>query len=615
MTTKHTSTPGTAPKSVFDWNRFFPFLSWLCLLDRQTIRGDFFAGLTGAVIVLPQGVAYAMIAGLPPEYGLYAAIVPAIIAALFGSSHHLISGPTAALSIVVFTTLSPLAEPGSAEFIQLALTLTLMAGLFQMLLALAKMGSLVNFVSHSVVIGFTAGAAVVIATSQMKNVLGIEIASTGSFIQNWLAIFNRLTDINPYALTVALATFATSLLFKRYLPRWPGMLIAMVVGSLTAVGLGAEAHGIGLVGAIPAQLPNFVLPAFSEDLLRGLGPGALALALLGLVEAVSIARAVATRSHQRINGNQEFFGQALSNIFGSFFSCYASSGSFTRTGVNYSSGAKTPLAAVFAALALAAILLLFSDLTAYVPIPSMAGILLLVAYNLIDFHHIRSIFKTSRSEALVLGVTFVATLLMAMEFAIYIGVMLSLMLYLKRTSKPSLITLAPNPEKPARTWTNIALKPLPECPQLKILRIDGSLFFGAVNYLQEQLHQIPEANVLIVSSGINFIDIAGAEILANEAKRRQKEGGRLYFYKMKLQPKQMLEASGHLDSIGSDALFSSKVAALKEIQKALPQSGCEKCPERIFSECQNRYGHAPASLKNSHPAPADGKSVATSPPV
>ncbi|MEH6577208.1 MAG: SulP family inorganic anion transporter [Amphritea sp.] len=590
MTTKlpPSSTQGKTPQSALNWNQFFPFLTWLCTLDRPTIRGDFFAGLTGAVIVLPQGVAYAMIAGLPPEYGLYAAIIPAIIAALFGSSHHLISGPTAALSIVVFTTLSPLAEPGSAEFIQLALTLTLLAGLFQMLMALAKMGSLVNFVSHTVVIGFTAGAAVIIATSQMKNVFGIEVPSTGSFIQTWQTLFQHITSLNPYALAVAVATLATSIVFKRYLPRWPGMLIAMIVGSLVAVWLGAEEHGIALVGAIPAQLPSFALPGISEDLLRSLGPGALALALLGLVEAVSIARAVSTRSHQMINGNQEFFGQALSNTVGSFFSCYASSGSFTRTGVNYSSGAKTPLAAVFAALALAAILLLFSDLTAYVPIPSMAGILLFVAYGLIDFHHIKSIIKTNKSEALVLGVTFFATLLMAMEFAIYIGVVLSLMLYLKNTAKPSMITLAPDQDKPTRTWTSTAIKPLPECPQLKIIRIDGSFLFTAVHYLQEQLHKIPEANVLIVSSGINFIDIAGAEMLAHEANRRREMGGRLYFYKMKLEPKQILESSGHIETIGRDVFFPSKVEALKEIQKALPQSKCDICPQPIFTECQKR---------------------------
>lgn len=594
MTGKPNPPSNLGPKSVIDWKRFFPFVSWLSTLDRLSFRGDFLAGLTGAVISLPQGVAYAMIAGLPPEYGLYAAIIPTIIAALFGSSHHLISGPAAALSIVVFTTLSPLAAPGSPEFIQLALILTFMAGLFQLVLALAKIGSLVNFVSDTVVIGFTAGAAVVIVTSQMKNVLGIEISSSVSFIQTWQSIFQHLTDINPYVLTVALVTFATSLLLKLYLPRWPGLLIAMAVGSLVAAALGAEEHGIELIGAIPAALPGFTLPFFSEDLLRSLGPGALALGLLGLVQAASIARAVAARSRQRINGNQEFFGQALSNIVGSFFSCYASSGSFTRTGINFNSGAKTPLAAVFSALALVVILLLFSGLTAYVPIPSMAGILLLVSYGLIDFHRIRSIIKASSSEALVLGVTFFATLLMAMEFAIYIGVILSLVLQLKRTSKPSVITLAPDPNVPTRTWTDIDLKTLTECPQLKIIRIDGSLFFGAVNYLQEQLDKISEPNLLIVSSGINFMDISGAEMLAQEDNRRRKLGGRLYFYKMKLKPKQVLESSGHIDTIGTDAFFSGKSTALKEIQQALSESRCENCQQRIFIECQNRYGQNPS---------------------
>lgn len=592
MTSKPNPRSNSGSKSVIDWKRFFPFVSWLSTLNRESFRGDFFAGLTGGVIALPQGVAYAMIAGLPPEYGLYAAIISASIAALFGSSHHMISGPAAALSIVVFTTLSPLAAPGSPEFIQLALTLTLMAGLFQLVLALAKLGSLVNFVSDTVIIGFSAGAAVVIVTSQMENVLGIELSSSVSFIQTWQAIFQHLTDINPYVLTVALLTLATSLVFKLYLPRWPGLLIAMVVGSVVAAALGADEHGIELVGAIPTELPGFTLPLFSEDLLRDLGPGALALGLLGLVQAATIARAVAARSQQRINGNQEFFGQALSNIFGSFFSCYASSGSFTRSGVNYTSGAKTPLAAVFAALTLGVILLLFSDLTAYVPIPSMAGILLLVSYDLIDFYRIRSIIKASSSEAFVLSVTFFATLLIAMEFAIYIGVILALMLQLKRTSKPSVITLAPNPEAPTRTWTNINHKTLPECPQLKIIRIDGSLFFGAVNYLEEQLHQISEPKVLIDSSGINFIDIAGAQMLAHEDNRRRKLGGRLYFYKMKLKPKQILESSGHIDTLGTDAFFSSKSTALKEIQQSLSESQCKDCQQRIFTECQNRYGQS-----------------------
>lgn len=212
--------------------KLLPFLSWAKKTTAASARQDAVAGLTGAIIVLPQGVAYALIAGLPPEYGLYAAIVPAIVAALFGSSWHLISGPTAALSIVVFTTISPLAEVGSASYIALVLSLTLMAGLFQLVLSLARMGTLVNFVSHSVVVGFTSGAAVVIATSQIKNALGLDLQSSGNFIINWVAVSKNIVATHLPSLVVALITLATLIIIKRWRKAWPNMLIAMIVGSV-----------------------------------------------------------------------------------------------------------------------------------------------------------------------------------------------------------------------------------------------------------------------------------------------------------------------------------------------------------------------------------------------
>ncbi len=347
--------------------KFLPFLSWAKQTTAATARQDAVAGLTGAIIVLPQGVAYALIAGLPPEYGLYAAIVPAIVAALFGSSWHLISGPTAALSIVVFTTISPLAQVGSAAYISLVLTLTLMAGLFQLMLSLARMGSLVNFVSHSVVVGFTSGAAVVIATSQIKNALGLELQSSGNFILNWMAVADNILATHLPSLVIAALTLSTLIIIKRWRKKWPNMLIAMVVGSLATQGLQLttwlDASQIALVGQIPSQLPPLSAPLMTWDLLRQLAPGAMALGFIGLVEAVSIARSVATRSGQRIHGNQEFIGQALSNILGSFSSSYATSGSFTRTGVNYEAGATSPLAALFAAIFLALIVLLVCALS------------------------------------------------------------------------------------------------------------------------------------------------------------------------------------------------------------------------------------------------------------
>ena len=434
-----------APQCNIFWARFFPFLRWWPQLNRQSLKADLMAGLTGAVIVLPQGVAFAMIAGLPPVYGLYSAMVPPIIAGLFGSSRHLISGPTTAISIVVFATVSKFAEPGSAQYISMALMLTFLAGVYQFVLGLARMGALVNFVSHSVVVGFTAGAAILIATSQLKHFLGIKIPAGESFLHTWQDIYRQLHEINPYVTAIAAVTLIAGVLFIRFKPRWPGMLIAMIIGSLLAALLAYETKEIQLVGQLPAHLPPFSVPDFSLKSIKTLGSGALAIAMLGLVEAVSIAKSVALKSHQRIDGNQEFIGQGLANVVGSFFSSYASSGSFTRSGINYTAGAVTPMAAIFAAMALALILLIVAPLAAHLPIAAMAGILLIVAYRLIDFHHIANILRTSKRETAVLLTTFFATLFVELEFAIYVGVMLSLVIYLMRTSRPRIATLTPVP--------------------------------------------------------------------------------------------------------------------------------------------------------------------------
>lgn len=569
------------------WPLLFPFLRWIGILDAKTVRTDLLAGITGAIIVLPQGVAYALIAGLPPEYGLYAAITPAIIAALFGSSWHLISGPTVAMSIVIFSTISPLAEPGSEHFIKLTLTLTFLAGVIQLVLGLARMGTLVNFVSHSVVVGFTAGAAIIIAVSQLKNVFGVIVPSGESFLHTLVVLAKELPQTNFYVLTIALSTLLVSFLFKLYLPRWPGMLFAMITGSLLALFFGAEEHHVKLVGSLPASLPPLSTPEFSMNSLRVLAPGALAIALLGLVEAVSIARAVATRSRQLIDGNQEFIGQGLSNIVGPLFSGYAASGSFTRTGVNYEAGAKTPLAALFAAISLALILLLIAPLTAYVPIPSMAGILLLVAYNLIDFHHIKKIFQASASETSVLLITFLATLFLELEFAIYVGVILSLMIYLNRTSKPRLVSLAPDPNDTNHRLINIEKKQLVECPQCKIMRVDGSLFFGAVNYTAKKFQEIKEPHLLIIGSGINFIDVAGAEILIHEAERRRDLKGGLYFCSLKASVNKILEQGGYIHHLNSDWLFETKSEAIQGVFNRLDKNRCRTCTARIFHECKS----------------------------
>jgi sulfate permease, SulP family len=569
--------------------RRIPFLSSWPLLTRSTLRADLWAGLTGAIIVLPQGVAFAVLAGLPPEYGLYTAIVPAIVAALFGSSWHLVSGPTTAISIVVFSALSALAPPGSPTFVQLAITAACLAGAIQLTLGLARLGALVKFVSHTVMTGFAAGAAILIITSQLAHAFGVAVPTGGSFVAKWVTWYRSLDEINYYVLSIACLTFAVALMFRRWWPRAPAMLIAMLAGTLLSIAFDGPRHGVPLVGALPRHLPPLSMPDLSLTTLRQLAPSALAIALLGLVEASSIARAIAARSGQQLDGNREFVGQGLSNLIGSFFSCYPASGSFTRTGVNYAAGARTPLAAITAALILILILLLAAPLAAYLPMPAMAGILMLVAWNLIDLRHIYRILRSSKSETAVLLTTFLAALLIELEFAVYTGVLLSLVLYLNRTSKPQLVTLAPDLEDERRRLVNIERKPLSECPQLKIARIDGSLFFGAIDYVDAKLRMIsrqsPEQrHLLLVCSGINFIDLAGAELLAREAERRRACGGSLSLVGLKMSARATLERSGVAARM--HRIYASKHEAIASLYEVMDKEVCVRCTRRVFKECQ-----------------------------
>ena len=413
-------------------------LNWWSMVNKSTLKADAFAGLTNAVVVLPQGVAFAMIAGLPPIYGLYTAMVVPVIAALFGSSFHLISGPTTAISIVIFSAISQFAEPGSAHYIELVLVITFLAGIIQLIMGFARLGTLVNFVSHSVIIGFTSGAAILIATSQLPHALGLDLEREMSFYEKWAFLISNIGETNLYVLAISASTLFTAILLKVIAPKLPYLIIAMIVGSLINIAISGEENGVEILGELTGSLPGFHMPQITFANIELLTPNAFAIALLGLIEAVAISRSIAIKSGQEINGNQEFIGQGLSNIVGSFFSSYAGSGSFTRSGLNYQSGAKTPLSAVFAAISLLLILLLVAPLTAYLPIPAIGGIILLVAFNLIDFKEIKEVAELSKSEFSVLGVTFLSTLFFHLEFAIYIGVFFSFVFYLSRKVKRQL---------------------------------------------------------------------------------------------------------------------------------------------------------------------------------
>ena len=571
-------------------HKLFPFLIWLPLA-KKSWKDDLIAGLTGTIIVIPQAVAFAIIAGLPPVYGFYTAMITPVIAALFGSSYHLISGPTTAISIVVFATVSEMADATTdiENYVALTLVLTSMAGLIQFAMGMARMGKLVNFVSHSVIIGFTAGAGVLIAFKQLQHVFGLDVERGSSFYMILKTIITNIDQTNWYVFAVAMGTMLIAIIVKNFIKPLSRfyMLIAMVLGSILAYFLGGEANGIENVGNIPSNLPPFRIPAFSTTNIQELSTGALTLALLGLIEAVAIARSIALSSHQRIDGNQEFKGQGLSNIIASFFSSYMGSGSFTRSGVNYQAGAKTPMSAVFAAIFLMVVLLLFSQYASFLPKSAMGGIILLVGYNLIDFHHIQQVVKSSGRELIVLGTTLFGALFFELETALFSGIGLSLFFYLEKTAKPNIAILGTTK---THRFINVIRDPdVKECPQLKIVRIDGSIYFGALEVVSEFFANLYEKgdvkHVLIVAKGINFIDLAGATWLAYEAKKWQDNGGGMYFSGLKIVSQQILKKGGFRDDIGEENFYVDKPTAIREIFAKLDKNICENCKVRIFHEC------------------------------
>lgn len=590
---------------------FVPFLKWLPLVNRQTFRADLVAGLIGAVVVLPQSVAFATLAGMPPEYGLYAGMIPAVIAALFGSSWQLVSGPTTAASIVLFSSLSVFAEPASAHYVELALTLTIMVGLIELTLGLFKLGTIVNFISHSVIIGFTAGAGVLIAISQLKHYLGLPIPRGIRSYETLIFVAGHLPQISMAIVAVATTTLAAGVLTRKFMPKVPYMIVAILAGSVVSVFLNARyGAGVPTVGALPSSLPPLSHPSFDPEVWSALAPTAVAVTVFALTEAMSISRALAVRSGQHIDASQEFVGQGLSNIAGSFFSGYVATGSFNRSGVNYEAGARTPMAAMFASVFLLTLVLFIAPYAVFLPNAAMAGVLMLVAWGLIDRHHIAQIVRTSRAETAVMVVTFIATLTLDLEVAIFVGMLLSLLLYLNRTANPRLTPLVPDPTSGARKFTEASAE-LPECRQFRILQLDGSLFFGAVSAFAEAMRSVEEETpdcrfVAIVMTGVNFIDIGGAEALVAATKRFHRRGGAVLLVRVKPQVMELLARGGYLDEIGEQNIFSSKTTAIRTVYRRLDYSICQSCGRRPYVEC--------ARLGKQEPTEEDYE-FATAPPT
>lgn len=402
------------------------FARWLPVWRQPgTLRADLMAGLTGAVVVLPQGVAFATLAGLPPQYGLYAAMLPCIVAALFGSSRLMVTGPANAISLTTMALIAPLALPGSPDYIRLVLTLSFLVGALQLLLGLARVGAIVERVPHSVVVGFTTGAALLIMVNQLAPALGLQLPRASSVWAQLKAVASHLGQAQPMAVIVAAATVAVALL-ARPLNRWvPAMLIAVLAGTLVAKLLAWAVPAwpaLVTVQALPGPLPPLSWPDLSIDTVRSLFGATLVMTLLALTEATAIAKAVARQYRDTLDGNREFIGQGLANLAGSFFSSMPASGSFNRSGVNVEAGARTPLAAASAAVFLVLILSGVAPLATHLPLAVVAGLLYVVARGLIDVAELRRLWTEEPLERVPLAVTLVGTVVLSLEWAILLGI-------------------------------------------------------------------------------------------------------------------------------------------------------------------------------------------------
>ncbi|MBV7434196.1 SulP family inorganic anion transporter [Cardiobacteriaceae bacterium TAE3-ERU3] len=565
----------------------FPMRTWIRRVNPTNLQADFWAGLTGAVMVLPQGIAFALIAGLPPEFGLYSAIVVQLIAGFFGSSWHMVTGPTVALSIVIPSILGTYAVVGSPQYIGLALTLMFIVGIIQLAFGIFRLGGLVNFISHTVIIGFTAGAGTLIMASQLPTLLGINIPRGLSFFEKFPIIIEKISVFHYQSIIIALITMVVAVLVKRIKRTYPHMLLGILAGVITCYLMGGEKTGVAMLGALPSAMPQMVFPTLNFHTISELLPSAFALALLGLIEAVSIARSIAVRSHQRIDGNQEFFGQGLANTIGSCFSCYVGSGSFSRSAINYDSGAKTPIALLVTATIVALVLIFIPEVTRFLPLPAMAGAIILAGYNLFDFKHIFLIAKTSRNELSIIIVTFFSTLLLNLEFAIYAGVILSLILYLQKTSHP-LVTQVDFSAVYTQKDTADEENTYKSAP-ITVLRVNGSLFFGAVDHVQNRLAELNEGqrwlHVVILAEGVNIIDIAGIEMLVNERNKLRKRGGDLYVIGLKPHVRRKLRKSPYWRALGGKYhIYESTYIAFREICKSLEIDNYRQYMKILFKD-------------------------------
>ncbi|TDT77156.1 SulP family sulfate permease [Litoreibacter halocynthiae] len=569
-----------------------PVRPWFAQVSTSTLKADAIAGVTNAAIVLPQGVAFAIIAGLPPEFGLFTAVFVALIAGVWGSSMIMVSGPTTAISAVIFASMSQFAAPGSQTYIAMVLTLTFMVGAIQIIAGVFKMGGLISFISHSVLIGFTAAAALLIAASQIGGALGIEGGGGGVF-ERLIHVAAHFGQVNATALIISGATVLSLMVLSQFSKKVPSYIIALAIGAGVAYLLGASDKGVAMFAPLQSIIPTLGAPNLSLGLIAELLPAAATVAFVGLLEAISIGRSFALRRDEPYDSSQEMVGQGLSNAVGSFFQCYAGSGSFTRSGLNADAGAQTPVSTIFAAGFLVILLWVLAPYLEFVPVPAMAGVILFVSYRLINFAEIRHVLTSNRSETAILAATFLTGIFTELDLAIVVGVITSLCVFLYDSAHPIVAVGAPTDVNGRRVFKNAARYNLPECPQISVIRVDGPLFFASVENVEQQFRRVEGGNrvpktKLMGLKGLWKIDLSGAGLLLKEIRRARKAGADFHIFTTNAPSLTILKRLHVFDELGASNIHNNKAEAIAAAVAAADDDICKDCKLRVFLECAQK---------------------------
>ena len=563
-------------------HRVFPFMQWVGeLQDKKILHADLIAGVTVAMVLVPQSMAYAQLAGLEPHYGLYASFLPGIVAALFGSSRQLATGPVAVVSLMTAATLEPIVSD-PVTYISYAILLTFLVGLFQLMLGLFRLGVLVNFLSHPVVVGFTNAAAIIIATSQLGKLFGVSVERSDYHYETvWNTLIVATSDTHLYTLIMGVASLAVMMLLKKFYPQLPNVMIAVVLATLVSWIAGFEAAGGQVVGSIPQGLPAPRIPEFDLSVMLQLLSSAVIISLIGFMEAISVAKAIAARTRQRLDPNQELIGQGLGNLTGSFFQSYPISGSFSRSAVNQIAGAITGFSAVVTGLIVAATLLLLTPLLYHLPQATLAAVIIMAVINLFKVAPIIYAWRVQKHDGVVGVVAFALTLMLApdLEWGIVAGMIMSLGLFLYRTMKPRVVLLARHYDGSLR---DAELYNLHTCDSITVLRFDGVLYFANTGYFEDRVLERAAKKpylryIVIDAEGINEIDATGEEMLHMLAKRLETVGIELIFARAKKQVMDILERTHFVRQIGEEHFTRMREQAFDFAREQL-NCHSSKCP-------------------------------------